>query len=288
MVSGALPVPKKRGPRKAPDFVFRDRQGLLHVVECEGGQTDLAARDKQLSSFTAKGEPTGGIVQKSMVLLPANLQGQRLACGIYIARAGTPGASDMRIVDPELVHEYDLSSADEITINDPIERSETARSLRAAGQALTAAAVAAPSGSFASARSVERLPLGTRRGARLLLDERNARARGELSDPGLPTFRIGGREVVGRELNMVLPLPLLVDGVAYRRVVIREGVTLDLVEDVMDRGLSEDPLPRLGGSKKDADGVSMSGEGGHAELHVGSFASEISLETSAAAGMPTI
>ena len=32
---------------------------------------------------------------------------------------------------------------------------------------------------------------------------------------------------------MVLPLPVLVDGVAYCRVVIREGVTLNLVEGVM-------------------------------------------------------
>jgi hypothetical protein len=280
LVSGPLPVPHTRGPRKAPDFVFSDRAGLLHVVECKGGQSGSGARDRQLSYVTSKGEPSGGVVQKRMVLLPGNLQGQRLACGLTLAQSGKSGTSSLKIVDPEYVSEFDLSTMDKTMIYDPIERAGFARLLRGAGFSAAAAAVAAPSGTSARANSSERLPTPTlRRSSRRLINRRNAAARAELMARGVPTFSIADTTLAGREIALVLPLPLTIDGAIYRRVIIRQGVTFDLIGDVRERGLTEEVLPSLGRAKADTDRISLINEGARAELRIrGAFASEIILE----------
>ena len=287
LMHGPLPVPRKRGPRKAPDFVFMDHAGALHVVECKGGQSGPDARDRQLSSTTSKGEPTGGVVQKRMVLLPAHRQGQRLACGLSIGVSGKPGPSDLKIVDPEFDPEFDLSEADDAVIVDPIVRSGLAKSLRGAGLAATAAAVAAPSGSSARAKPVEASPAFLRASRRRVVDQRNKAARAELGAAGAATFTIGDTKLVGREVSMVLPVPLTMDGATYRRVVIRQGVPPDLVGTVMEVGLVEGAMPSFGAQKADLGGIKLFDEGARGELRIGgSFASEIILEKSAGPDVP--
>jgi hypothetical protein len=287
LMHGPLPVPRKRGPRKAPDFVFMDHAGALHVVECKGGQSGPDARDRQLSSTTSKGEPTGGVVQKRMVLLPAHRQGQRLACGLSIGVSGKPGPSDLKIVDPEFDPEFDLSEADDAVIVDPIVRSGLAKSLRGAGLAATAAAVAAPSGSSARAKPVEASPAFLRASRRRAVDQRNKAARAELGAAGAATFTIGDTKLVGREVSMVLPVPLTMDGATYRRVVIRQGVPPDLVGTVMEVGLVEGAMPSFGAQKADLGGIKLFDEGARGELRIGgSFASEIILEKSAGPDVP--
>lgn len=284
LMHGPLPVPRKRGPRKAPDFVFMDHAGLLHVVECKGGQSGPDARDRQLSHTTSKGEPSGGVVQKRMVLLPAHLQGQRLACGLSIGVAGKPGSSDLKIVDPEFEPEFDLSTADDAVITDPLARSGLAKSLRGAGFAATAAAVAAPSGTSARDKSVEASPAFLRTRRLRVVERRNAAARAELGAGGTATFTIGDTKLMGREVSMVLPVPLTIDGAIYRRAIIRQGVPPDLLGDVMEAGLVEGPLPRFDASKVDTGSIKLIADGARGELRVaGSFVSEIILERSAGA-----
>lgn len=281
LVHGPLPVPRKRGPRKAPDFVFMDHAGALHVVECKGGQSGPDARDRQLSSTSAKGEPTGGVVQKRMVLLPAHLQGQRLACGLSIGVSGKPGPSDLKIVDPEFEPEFDLSEADDTVISDPIVRSGLAKSLRGAGFPATAAAIAAPSGPSARAKSIETSPAPLRASRRSVIDQRNAAARAELGAAGAARFMIGDTKLVGREVTMVLPVPLTIDGATYRRAIIRQGVPSDLLGTIMEIGLVEGALPSLDPQKAGIGGIRLLAEGARGELRIGgSFASEIILEKS--------
>lgn len=282
LMHGPLAVPRKRGPRKAPDFVFMDHAGALHVVECKGGQSGPDARDRQLSSTTTKGEPTGGVVQKRMVLLPVHLQGQRLACGLSIGVSGKPGPSDLKIVDPEFDPEFDLSEADDAVIGDPVTRSGLAKSLRGAGFPATAAAVAAPSGPSARAKSIETSPAFLRASRRRVIDQRNAAARAELGAAGAASFTIGDTKLVGREVTMVLPLPLTIDGTTYRRAIIGQGVPSDLLGTVMEIGLVEGALPSLGLQKEGIGGIKLIAEGARGELRIGgSFASEIILEKSA-------
>lgn len=287
LVSGPLPVPRKRGPRKAPDFVFMDHGGALHVVECKGGQSGADARNRQLSHTNNKGEPSGGVVQKRMVLLPTHLQGQRLACGLSLGTAGKPGPSDLKIVDPEFRPEFDLSEADEQLIRDPVARSGLAKSLRGAGFGFSAAAVAAPSGPSARMQHSDTVSRFARQRRLNVIAQRNAAARAELTSPDVATFLVGDTKLVGREVAMVLPIPLSIDGATYRRAIIRQGVTTDLIGDVVERGLTEAPLPPLQGTKADVGRIALIGDGPHAELRIGSsFASEIILEKSA--GAPTI
>lgn len=282
LMQGPLPVPRKRGPRKAPDFVFMDHAGALHVVECKGGQSGPDARDRQLSSITSKGEPTGGVVQKRMVLLPAHLQGQRLACGLSIGVSGKPGPSDLKIVDPEFNPQFDLSKADDAVIGDPITRSRLANSLRGAGFALTAAAVAAPSGPSARAKSIEDSPAFLRASRRRVIDQRNAAARAEFGGAGAVSFTIDDTKLLGREVAMVLPVPLTIDGATYRRAIIRQGVPSDLLGTIMEIGLVEGALPSLGEQKEGIGGIKLIAEGARGELRIGgAFASEIILEKSA-------
>lgn len=284
LVSGPLPVPRKRGPRKAPDFVFRDHAGALHVVECKGGQSGPDARDRQLSHVTAKGEPSGGVVQKRMVLLPAHRQGQRLACGLSLSVSGKPGPSDLKIVDPEYDPEFDLSKVDDAVIGDPVARSGLAKSLRGAGFAATAAAVAAPSGFSARAKPIEASPGYLRDSRWRVVDRRNAAARAELTALGAASFTIGDTKVVGREVAMSLPVPLTIDGATYRRAIIRQGVSQDLIGIVLETGLVEGPLPSFDLDKADLGGIALISEGARGELRMGGmFASEIILEKSAVA-----
>lgn len=288
LVSGPLPVPRKRGPRKAPDFVFMDHAGALHVVECKGSQSGPDARDRQLSHVTSKGEPSGGVVQKRMVLLPAHLQGQRLACGLSLGVSGRARPSDLKIVDPEFKPEFDLTSADGQTIADPVVRAGLAKSLRSAGFGVAAAVVAAPSGLSVRARSSE-LFSGSRGGARRrTVERRNAAARAELTSPDVTTFVVGDAKLVGREVTMVLPLPLTIDGAVYRRVVIRQGVTPDLIGTVLERGLVEGVLASFSDAKEGLGNISLVDDGSRAALRIGgAFASEIILEKSAVTDIVT-
>jgi hypothetical protein len=283
LMQGPLPVPRKRGPRKAPDFVFMDDAGVLHVVECKGGQSGRDARDRQLSSTTSKGEPTGGVIQKRMVLLPAHKQGQRLACGLSIGVSGKPGPSDLKIVDPEFDPEFDLSEVDDALIGDPVARSGLAKSLRGAGFPATAAAVAAPSGPSARAKAIEASPAFLRASRRRAVDQRNAAARAELGAADAPSFMIGDTNLLGREVTMVLPVPLAIDGATYRRVIIRQGVPPDLLNTVMEIGLVEGAMPSFGAQKADVVRIKLFTDGVRGELRIGSlFASEIILEKTTA------
>ncbi|TGX53190.1 hypothetical protein E5A73_09990 [Sphingomonas gei] len=282
LVSGPLPVPRKRGPRKAPDFVFMDHAGALHVVECKGGQSGPDARDRQLSHTTTKGEPSGGVVQKRMVLLPAHRQGQRLACGLSLAVSGRPGPSDLKIVDPEFDPEFDLSEVDDTVIGDPVVRSGLAKALRGAGFGATAAAIAAPSGLSARAKPIEESPAVLRASRRRVVDQRIAAARAEMIAPAAVTFTIGDTKLIGREVSMVLPVPLTIEGATYRRAIIRQGVTPDLIGNVLETGLLEGPLASFGLHKAGLGGMALITEGARGELRVGgTFASEIILEKNA-------
>lgn len=284
LVAGPLPIPHKRGPKKAPDFVLVDTRGLFHIVECKGGQSGHKARDRQISHVTADGVQTGGVVQKQMVKLPAHLQGQRLVCGLSLGKAGQArpsGVSNLKIVDPDFEIEYDISEMDDLSIGDPIARAVLAKSLRSGGFGLAAAAVAAPSGTSARSLSTERLKLVSRISRRRGIEQRNAAARAELSSPAVPTFTIGDRKLAGREVSMVLPLPLMIDGRIYRRVIIRQGVTLDLIAEIQERGLTENPLPFFDTNRKDLGRTALRQDGPRGELWLnGSFASEIILEQS--------
>ena len=81
---------------------------------------------------------------------------------------------------------------------------------------------------------------------------------------------------------MVLPVPLTIEDVTYRRAIIRQGMPPDLLGTVMEIGLVESALPSLGLQEEGNGGIKLIAEGARGELRIGgSFASEIILEKSA-------
>lgn len=277
----APPKVKKQGPGKSPDFVFLDETGRYHVVECKGTQSGASARNKQLSHITKGGQPSGAVVQKMMIILKPRFQGQRLACGVTIARDGAPGDTDLEIRDPEGALTIEVKDGQEIYAEDAVVRGSMARVLRAAGLPASASAMAAPSGLTPEAR-----PLKVRSRERVrarLVNERRGRAEAEIATAivelagDLPTNWVTRRSVIA------LPRPLEVDGKAFRSVSIEEAVSIDVLKELQQGGLREgviaetaEWLPKaLGRLRLKSDGV-------HAELLLGDvFRSSMTLRAEA-------
>ena len=235
---------------------------------------ELSAAVEEVAAMAA-GSTMLGIFAKEIA---AHLQGQRLACGLSIGISGKPEPSDLKIVDPVFEPEFDLSEADDAVIGDPVTRSGLAKSLRGAGFPATAAAIAAPSGPSARAKSIEASPAPLRASRRSVIDQRNAAARAELGVAGAARFTIGDTKLVGREVTMVLPVPLTIDGATYRRAIIRQGVPSDLLGTIMEIGLVVGALPSLDPQKAGIGGIRLLAEGARGELRIGgSFASPASL-----------
>ena len=117
-----------------------------------------------------------------------------------------------------------------------------------------------------------------------MINQRNEAARAEFGASGAASFTIGDTKLDGREVTMVLPVPLTIDGATYRRAIIRQGVPMDILGMVLEIGLLEGAMPSLGQQKKGIGGIKLIAEGARGDLRLGElFASEIFLEKAAGA-----
>jgi len=82
----------KIGNQKCPDFVALDNQNRWHIIECKGTQSSLSTRKGQLHT---------ALSQKSVIQLPNNIMGERLATGLFIGTEGKGPTSSLKIVDPD-------------------------------------------------------------------------------------------------------------------------------------------------------------------------------------------
>jgi hypothetical protein len=265
-------VPKKSGPTKSPDFVCLDGHGRFHVIECKGTQSGQGKRAKQFSDTNAKGVATGAIVQKRMIVLQPAYQGQRLACGIAIAREGAKQSSDLRIEDPDGDEKIFVNTDQVALAADPIFRATAARSLRAAGLSATADTIAAPSGPNLVSRSDPR-PIARRGEARrqAFIEERRGRARTELQ-AGIATSGFVKRKekYVGRHVVIHLPKPVTIEGKNYTRIEIREGVRREVVADLMGDALEDVPIQEAASwLPARLSGIKLVGEATSAEMIIG-------------------
>ena len=239
--------PKKRGPSKSPDFVAIDTSGKLHVIECKGTQSGETYRAKQMSTTLPSGAASGAIVQKRSITVPPAHRGQSLACGLAIATQGQPSPSDLLVVDPISDDTLDVSQNDVDLIVDPPLRASTSRFLRAAGLDIAARTIGTPSGLRAGSRAVEGRFSARQEGARVEgLRRRRSEAEAEITRAMLlPRMEIGGRDIIGRKVLLDLPRPIELEGATYDQVEIKQGVTQDLLQELLGDGLEEGPLNRL-------------------------------------------
>ncbi|MBI1256543.1 MAG: hypothetical protein GC204_03645 [Chloroflexi bacterium] len=256
----------KRGPNKSPDFVAQGSGNIWHVVECKGTQSGSLYRLRQLGDSGPP--PTGGIAQKQTIDFPAGHTGQRLACGLAIGVEGGLESTNLHVVDPEYEEKFAITENNLYAGTDALVRANAARGLRLAGYFDAASAVAAPSGTKASARST-RGPAELRR--RETVERKRTRATAELSRRDLAsTFEFDGEKFQGRRVKLDLPRPVAVDGREIRSVDIIQGVNAEVLNEMAAEPLTEEPILDIGWRTKIAE-TKVAGADFEAELQIGEF-----------------
>jgi hypothetical protein len=216
----------KRGPNKTPDFVARDMHGRWHVIECKGTQSGSAYSETQLS---------GGIAQKCSITFPARHTGQRLVCGLSIDVHGGAG-SVLKIIDPEPDDPFEITSNQLIFANDAANRGVMSRALRMAGFEVTAEVVASPLGRFPDTRRF-RMSKDEDIRKRFVAD-REQKSITELRDDA-QIVNVFGKEYKGRVVAMELPRGILVNGKPVKKLLIKQGVNREALEELQERPVTD-------------------------------------------------
>jgi len=216
----------KRGPNKTPDFVAQDTSGMWHVIECKGTQSGSEYSLKQLG---VKGPPAeGGVAQKLSIQFPLSHTGQRLVCGLSIDVEGGNG-SVLKIIDPQSKEPFVLNNNQINLAQDAANRGVMARALRMAGLEVTAESVASPFGPRPEDKRASTLRVEAAR--RKVTEERDKRSREEIRGVISRGQSFDG-DFRGRETVVVLPREVVVDGRSVKRVVIRQGVNREALEEL--------------------------------------------------------
>ncbi|HFQ8226226.1 TPA: hypothetical protein ACHTCC_002264 [Citrobacter freundii] len=225
----------KRGPNKTPDFVAKDHYGDWHVIECKGTQSGPEYSDKQLGIKGKKG--TGGIVQKKSIIFPTGHTGQRLACGLSIGIENR-SSSLLKIVDPEPDEPFEVDEQNLIYAEDAITRGVLSKYLRLSGLEITAERIAAPLG-----RTPDITRYKSRTAERHRVEwvrEREQRSYFELRQ-FLDTRKIE-KYFNGRERVIELPRPVFVDDKIISKVIIRQEINNEAIEDLLIRQYNDGPI----------------------------------------------
>lgn len=268
--------PRKRGPRKSPDFVAMDAAGKWHVIECKGTQSGIAYRNRQLGDFP--NATSGAIFQKQTITFPTSLSGQQLACGLSISFEGDNQPSNLRIIDPSYEETFTIDESQQSLATDAVWRSVGGRSLLLSGFSSTASSLVDPFGRFQESRLKRKLDPEERQAA---MSELASSVRGELErrdqydrvfpdDPGY----------FGRHTQIELPKSIEVDGTSIHSVSVRNGVNKDFLDDLAGDPVSKEVLDESDRQWQTLIGLTaFQYEGLEAAFKVGSlFRSEISLE----------
>ncbi|MDO6591760.1 hypothetical protein Q4539_16065 [Yoonia sp. 1_MG-2023] len=262
----------KRGPNKTPDFVARDITGLWHVIECKGTQSGSGYSARQLGE---EGPPrTGGIAQKHSIIFPAGHTGQRLVSGLQI---GVPNGQPSRltIIDPVSEDPFQVNEADMAIADDAATRCVISKALRQSGYEVAAEAMASPRDDvfFAQRRASKAFSDDAAE-----TDRRDERAREELGSRER-TVQFA-EDYVGRERQFMLPRPVIVDGNPAYRVILRQGLRKEAIEEMQSNPSIDGLVSESGSSWASELGSSVSkGSEGFASMTIGNlFRSEIILE----------
>lgn len=266
----------KRGPNKTPDFVAKDAAGMWHVIECKGTQSGSEYSLKQLG---VKGPPPkGGVAQKLSIQFPAGHTGQRLVCGLSIDVEGGTG-SVLKIIDPKPRKPFVLGEEQMNLAQDAANRGVMARALRMSGFEVTAESVASPFGSRPEDRPARTARAESAR--KKVTQERDRRSRDEIRGVISRGQSFDG-DFRGRETVVVLPREVAVDGQSVRRVVIRQGVSRDALEELEQQPSVEvlaDQKSTVKWTSRMGKSV-VEGQGRSATMRIGSiFRLEVDLET---------
>ena len=265
-------IPKrtaKRGPNKAPDFVFRDIHGVWHILECKGTQSGLPYRAKQIG--LPGPPPSGAHAQKRGIQFPAGHTGQRLISALVLAAENSGDRSSLRFIDPPAEDPIRLGDNELVFATDAATRATTARALRLAGFGAASLAMSSPSGRTPSTR-----PEGGRtreRRRREVVEERRVRAVEELkAATERSPFQARHEQFRGRTINFDLPAPIQVGEQTIRRVRLVQGVNTEVLRELAARPLIEEPIETEPvGWRERLSGIKTEHSKHSAQLNIGDF-----------------
>lgn len=216
----------KRGPNKTPDFLARDAKGKWHIIECKGTQSGSEFSEKQLG--TKGPPPTGGVAQKCSIRFPPGHTGQRLVCGLSIGVEGRAG-SVLKIVDPKPEEPFEIGIDQLVYAEDAANRGVMSRALRMAGFEVTGEAVASPFGRRPDATRASSARAESAR--KSMVEERDRRSRSELHSESGQRLVFDGN-FRGREIPIELPRGIWVNEKPVRKVIIKQGVRREALEEL--------------------------------------------------------
>lgn len=266
----------KRGPNKTPDFVAQDASGKWHVIECKGTQSGSEYSLKQLG---LKGTPsTGGVAQKLSIQFPSSHTGQRLVCGLSIDVEGGNG-SVLKIIDPPLKEPFVFHENQMNFAQDAVNRGVLARALRMAGLEVTADSVASPSWRRSKNELTPNSYIETASSSEG--EDQKNRSREEIRRVISRGKSFDG-DFRGRETVIVLPRELIFDGQSVTKVVIRQGINREVLEE-LEQPSKVDVLEEQNSSVQWITRIKKSvveSKGRAAAMHLGTlFRFEIELES---------
>jgi hypothetical protein len=258
----------KRGPNKAPDFVFRDVHGVWHVLECKGTQSGEAYRTRQIGDVGPP--PTGARAQKRVLTFPPGHTGQRLISALTLSVEEGPERSTLKILDPPGDEEFRVDTNQLVYASDAATRATVAKALRLAGFGAASVAMSAPSGFRPTSR-----PLKGRAEARrkAVVQEKTWRAEEELrAAPQRETFTADREKYRGRKVEFELPASVHVGGRETRHVRLRQGINVAALRELARQPLVEDPLETSDSAWRESLGQIKAGHDRRsARLQIGDF-----------------
>ncbi|MBO6947182.1 MAG: hypothetical protein JJ855_04300 [Rhodospirillales bacterium] len=217
----AKPRPAKRGPRKSPDFIAEDASGFWHVIECKGTQSGTHARAKQIKR---------GKGQKTTILFPRSVRGERLVAATKIAISGSGDRTELLIEDPSEEPILQFSESYKPYLSDPLFRGTVAKVLSLVGARQLGRQLASPSG------LIERPFHQTWKERSNFVEARRASLEQELKELKIKSGQIS------REMSTELVQPIIWGSRTYRSATLRYRCDSELIDSARELGDSDEPI----------------------------------------------
>lgn len=245
----------KVGPSKTPDFVILDLSGKWHILECKGTQT----KSHQVNSLNV------AITQKRALQIRGSIRGESLASALYIAHERESLRTHLKIIDPNEAPLIELTDHQSEEMEIKARRVAVARAMGIIGLNEVAVELSLPADIDPDSELLRPSEASRVRSSR---DARFARASEQARERDLVNLTYGSREYEGREVT--LEIPPGATQLPFRKVTIRQGVSLDLIEELSAPGsLAENVIDRRIEPFAAKTGITTSTDGNHISLRYG-------------------
>ncbi|MGQ3045696.1 MAG: hypothetical protein ACT6Q8_01975 [Niveispirillum sp.] len=230
------------GAQKTPDFIGISN-GVYHQIECKGTQSGRGPLNRQIEA---------GKEQIRNLIFDIG-GGETIVSGLFIAKTENEDPprheSVLVITDPpgsgQKIH---ITDSLKLRAKEAIARSSLSRFFAASGLPYAAGAILDPDAGYSRARSV-RDEKGMQKAMENAVIQKKMAIQ-EIADVRKGDdniFEVSGEKYIGSERRLQFPVPLNLDGNISSGVIIRNGVSKDLIDSIdannIDNSNMEKSLP---------------------------------------------